>query len=352
MYIRSAALSLLLVGATTAFTPTQTHLAKPLTTLSAEKSNNDRDIIQDAKNSAAAFALATTIFSGSAIAGQPAVANALDQVEISSGAFVINTNAQTDSLLKAQIDTKGLIGTLFSNRQALTKSVSKIQSTVVEELNSKPWNDVKKAVLQFEGDVAPEVSLTPPNDWQQTIKDIRAGKLNFLLNGEIVNLSVDETLSAEEDEIVIRIRGFKGADLTTSGQEVAKGYLEEKIDNFWTFWQTPIESDLLPEDVTLDNGGAILAGGAVGITALYAGSYAYYLSEQEKEAAAAAAKREAMAAKRAAAEKKKKEAEAKKAAEAAAAEEATEEEKPEESKPDDSDDDKKEGGSKFNFWKK
>jgi hypothetical protein len=79
------------------------------------------------------------------------------------------------------------------------------------------------------------------------VKDISAGKLNFLLNGEIVNVSVEPTFSETQDDLVIRVKGFKGeqglpgtldaAKENNSRGQPAIGPIRAKLEEYQAFWQ-------------------------------------------------------------------------------------------------------------------
>jgi hypothetical protein len=109
------------------------------------------------------FAAAAAIF-GSALVSDMAVAPApaLADVEISSGAFIIQTAATTKS------------------------------------------GDISSSVK-----IIPPADILPPADWRQVVQDVTSGKVNVLLNGEIVNFSVDPNFSETEDDLIIRVKGFK-----------------------------------------------------------------------------------------------------------------------------------------------
>ena len=161
------------------------------------------------------------------------------------------------------------------------------------------WTELGKELLQFEGDVTPQVTISPPRDVQQTIADISNGKLNLIVNGEIINLSVDKSSSASQDEIVIRAKGVKGVAMPSFNEPAVsevRTRLEDQIDAFNEFWYStlPVPEALqekLPPGTELTMGTAILGGGALFIGGTYGAAYAYYLSEQEAASAKAEAQR-------------------------------------------------------------
>lgn len=253
---------------------------------------------------ATSLALAGTIFVTSLGTVPPTAANA---VELSTGAIVIETsNQQGQSLLKAEVDAKDLLTTLLKNRKSLASSLGHIASVTNEELSSPAWKAVTKEILQIEGDVAPEVKVIPPSNWQQTVKDGSKGKLSFLFNDEYITLSIDDKSSSAEDEVVIRAKGVKGIPLDALNQPaqiVAKNSLQEAITGFKLFWDAPLSLHYGQEEVIVSNGLAIIVGTTVFIAGTYGVSYSYYLDQISQEEAKAEEKRQLMAKKKAAATK-------------------------------------------------
>ena len=137
----------------------------------------------------------------------PETANA---IELSSGAFSIQSSISGgENIKEAGIDGTVLLKTLFKNRKDIGGSLERIQNVIKEEVNSPVWNQVKKEVLQIEGDITSDFKISPPSDITQTIKDVSNGKLNFILNGEVVNVAIDTDLGKDQDEVVIKITGVK-----------------------------------------------------------------------------------------------------------------------------------------------
>jgi len=267
--------------------------------------NNNNEI--ETKKSLASLALAASILASTVTASFSAPTAALaDTVELSTGAVIIQTNTKPgQSLLKAKVDLKDLIGSAIKNRKALKASVERVTSVVQEELATPAWREVAKDVLQIEGDLVP--TIRPPRDFQQTLSDITNGKLNLIVDGEIINLSIDKSSSAAEDELVIRAKGVKGVSMPSVNEDVtfiARTRIQDQLDAVRQFWYAPLQ---LPESIEASlpagyepNRGDAIVGGTVTIVGgAYAGSYAYYLSEQE------AAAKQAKEQRKAAAEKKK-----------------------------------------------
>jgi hypothetical protein len=238
---------------------------------------------------------------------------------LSSGALTIQTSKQNgQSGLKTELDAKKLVSILFKDRRELNASVKRVADVVTEEISKPAWIELGKEILQIEGDVAPEIEINPPSDWQQTLKDLSNGKLNVIYNGEIINLSIDEKLSASEDEIVVRATGFKGlsSSLPTVQESAtmrAKSNLEQQLDAVDNFWNSPLpfgqeftEKVENQFGVKITSGNAILGSTLAFVSGSYIASYNYYLSEIEAAEKEAAAKRKQVAEKKKAAAAKKK----------------------------------------------
>jgi len=293
-------------------------------------SKDNEDGVKQQKNGFASLALAGTIFASTLTAsfGTPPAANA--DVELSTGAVIIQTNTKEgQNLLKAEVDVKDFVGTIIKNRKALKESVGRVAAVVKEEFASPVWSEVTKEILQLEGDVTPELNVLPPRDIQQTFRDLTKGKLNLIVNGEVINLSIEKSSTAGEDDIVIRAKGVKGVGLPSFNEpavSVVRTRLEDQIDTFNEFWYAPIPipaalKEKLADGTELTVGNAILAGGVLTVGGSYGLAYAYYVSEQDAAAAKAEAQRKVVA------DRKKKSADIlkKKKAEAAANEEESEE---------------------------
>jgi len=253
------------------------------------------------------LALAGTIFASSMVLATPEPTFAAGY-EISTGAVVINTSAKPgQSLLKAEVDAKDLFTTVFKNRKGLKQSVERIANVVKEELQGPAWAEIVRQLLQTERDVAPEIKVNPPSDYQQLAKDLASGRLNLIVNGELINLSIDETSTTDTDELVIRAKGIKGVKVMKPAQIIAKTRLQEQIEGFDEFWNGEFTAVKLPDSVGKVTNGLIFGGGTVSVViAVYALSYAYYIQQQEQAAKDAEEKRQVMAKKKAAAAAKAK----------------------------------------------
>jgi hypothetical protein len=168
---------------------------------------------------------------------------ATDSIEISKGALVIQT--ASESLLKSSIDSKSLLKALFTNRKEISASVRRIQSTVSSELQNPAWKNILRELVEVEDDLAGSVQVYPPEDIKVALQDLASGKLNLLVNGEIVNVVVDETFGKDEDEIKVTIKGFKQGQVARTiptFSEPKYGPIRtyfSRYEGFWSWWETP-----------------------------------------------------------------------------------------------------------------
>ena len=167
-------------------------------------------------------------------------------LQLSKGAVVVQTTSE--NLVKSTIDSKSLLKTLFLNRQELTSSLGRIQAAIAQELSQPVWNEISKEILSVEGDLVNLVKISPPSDVKETIRDIASGKLNLLVNGEVVNVAVVPNFGEQEDDLVIAIKGFKGNKVFSFANDEApprygpiRSYFS-KYEGFWTWWSTPFPS--------------------------------------------------------------------------------------------------------------
>jgi hypothetical protein len=238
-----------------AFSPSarQPALATRLFSQNKKQTNNDSILGKNTnfatsfKKAGASFVAAATIFTSSLVSDMaiaPPPAHAAPVVELSRGAFVIETTTTSadQSLLKAKIDSKSLIKTLFVNRKELSSSLGRMQSALQTELDEPVWLEIQKEILSIEGNVVPSIKITPPSDLKQTIEDITQGKVNFLVNGEIFNVAIEPSFSETEDDLVIRVKGFKGERLPPIIRE--ERTQPSQFDEFWVFWDEPYPSQV------------------------------------------------------------------------------------------------------------
>lgn len=173
-----------------------------------------------------------------------------DPIELSKGAFVIQT--ASESLLKSTIDSKSLLKTVFTNRKELSASFGRIQSVISSEIQNPAWKNVLREILEVEDDLAGSVRVSPPSDVRETLKDVASGKLNFLINGEIVNVAVDPSFGENEDELKVTIRGFKQGQIARTLPTMIEpryGPIRtyfSKYERFWSWLATPFPSQVRP----------------------------------------------------------------------------------------------------------
>lgn len=195
------------------------------------------------------------------------VANAAE-LSLSKGAIVIDLTAPTttstgdDTQKRSELkkfdasQEQKLLQTLIKNRRELGASIGRIQQSIQNELQisesntgptaAKIWTEIYQEILSIEGDVVPKLEIIPPEDLATTLKDLRDGKLNLLVNGEIINVSVEPTFGKDEDDLIIRIKGFKGgmvprvreAPSPSAYYGPIRSWLSEFRD-FWVFWDSP-----------------------------------------------------------------------------------------------------------------
>lgn len=249
-----------------------------------------------------------------ALTPHPANAQQSINPDIPKTAIIIETSRpsssaslQSDSILKTEIDGKALLKTIISNRKDYSKSINTISNTIKNELSSPQWMELTKEVLSVEDDVAKDVGLpqaikiSPPSDVVNSIKSLLKGKVQLVVDGEIIDVDVEEVKGAQtgDDEITIHVKGRR---INVGLPDVVDGSLislpEEQLNpgsDFWKFWNDKLDLSAMGmanvEGVEVTNGQAILSGSSIVIVASYGISYQYYLSEISKvEVAAEAAK--------------------------------------------------------------
>jgi hypothetical protein len=234
--------------------------------------------------------------------------------QIPKTALVIETSQKPstdDSILKAQIDGKALVKSIIKNRKDLGASFKRIVDFTSSEVQTSPWIEVGRELIDIEGDVVPGVNVQVPQDWQGALKELTMGKFDVAVNGEILYIDIQEAKGEKpgDDEITIRIKGTRASLPELQSQSAIMA--AEKIDpgsDFWNFWNSPlpVDENIVPSGVT--NGQAILVTTTTGILGSYAISYQYYQNEIAQEQKADKEKKERLAKKKQLKEKKKSEA--------------------------------------------
>mmetsp|Transcript_3014 Transcript_3014/g.7091 ORF Transcript_3014/g.7091 Transcript_3014/m.7091 type:complete len:417 (+) Transcript_3014:91-1341(+) len=300
----------------------------PLSLTNAETNDFGRQLRQMAAGVVAATAISFAAATSDPSQLSSTVANAFD-LNLSKGAIVIelatpttttsgdesSTNTRTKSQFKKfdASQEQRLLQTLLKNRKQLGASIGRIQQSIQNELQVRDsntgstaapiWTEIYQEILSIEGDVVPKVQITPPTDLAATVRDLRNGKLNLLVNGEIINVSVEPTFGKDEDDLIIRIKGFKGGMIPKATQEAPSpssyyGPIRSWLSKFKPFWDSPTtlfgaEGPAFLSGIT--NGEVVISGTISAIVLSYVVAYSYYLQQNEAEAAEAAAKKSAIA---------------------------------------------------------
>lgn len=240
----------------------------PLVPVSNAPNKNDfgRQVQQMGAGVIAATAISFAVATTDPSQISSTVANAAD-LSLSKGAIVIELGATTSddgsTATKSQFkkfdssQEQKLLQTLLKNRKELGASIGRIQKSIqneliVKDINTGPtaapiWTEIYQELMSIEGDVVPKVQITPPADIASTVKDLRNGKLNLLVNGEVINVSVEPTFGKDEDDLIIRIQGFKGGMVPKATKESPpssayygpiRSWLAQ-FDQFWSLWNSP-----------------------------------------------------------------------------------------------------------------
>jgi hypothetical protein len=252
------------------------------------------------------------------------VANAL---ELSPGTTTLETTLSRKEIIDRSTTTVArLVQTLLKDRDPLLQSVQKIQSVVGQELSSDTWKEIRTIVVEFKQELSSSTTINPPTDWKRTLQDLKDGKINVIVNGEIINVSLERvedpkkmngdgtatttTTDGEapvndlrfvlpDDEWVLRVRGYKGVDPTAVATQVVipkKTYSSSlPFIGFLDDWDSPYPSEYLPEGVSKTYGDIWVFQGVLAISFIYAWSYAYYGGSIEQQENDAKAKKEAAA---------------------------------------------------------
>lgn len=201
-------------------------------------------------------------------------------------AIIVNTNnsassnAERSNFVKAEIDGKKLLQNIYKNRKELEQSSTRILDYTKSELSRPEWIEVGRELLDIEGDLLPDIKVQVPVDWQAAIKGATKGKVDLVINGELIAVDVANVkgLDAGEEEITIHVKGKRLGNFPSVMSVVDQQV--KKSSPFWDFWDSSFE---LPNHTKVKKGNAILGSTALGVILSYIISYNYYLSEIEKE---------------------------------------------------------------------
>lgn len=246
-------------------------------------------------------------------------ADAVDAVEISPGAATLETTLTQRQLINRSASAiSRLVVTLLKERGPIVESVRTIETVIARELSSDTWREVRTVLADLQRELAATTEIHPPADWKRTVQDLKDGKVNVIVNGEIVNVSLEKVvgtpatgagagngentptttddlrLAMPDDEWVLRVRGYRGVNpaVVAAHQVVlprgssswfspALGWLDD--------WDTPYPSQYLPDGVSKTYGDVWAFQGVLAVSFLYAWAYAYYggqIEQQERDAKA------------------------------------------------------------------
>jgi len=279
----------------------------PIVLSSSHPGLGNRDVIYPFISSVKSNVIALGVFAGlvaSLVSPLPSSAADLRTMDyINRQSLVVETTfpeIRGQSFDRAEIDTKALLRVILANRKDLSNSLKRILNTADEEFRTAPWASIGRELMTIKNDVeTPQIKkISAPTDWRGAIKEVAAGRISAVVDGEFVYVTVEETrgATAGDDEITIRVRGTRlGPELVVA---TAEPVVEVPDSEFWKFWNAPL---FLPgaDGVVVSKGNAILGSTAVGLVGLYVGSYQYYLSEIQAGVDLAEAKKAAAEAKKA-----------------------------------------------------
>ncbi|OEU11404.1 hypothetical protein FRACYDRAFT_245903 [Fragilariopsis cylindrus CCMP1102] len=273
---------------------------------------------------------ATTTTESASSSSLAAVEKTLDLV--SPGTITIETSIfKNNNPSKVIQSTESIINDLVKttlinkqNRIALSESVQKIKSSIVQEFNSvdayqQVYNIIKMYGIDLKQDT--NLMIRPPADYKRFYNDfITNQQINILINGEIIqftaehntNINTDKPLAVPvvdgssagkssssttseikpDDEWILRIRGYKGYDPNAVIQQLALKQnplllsssqtfnTPEWYRNFKNYWNSSPQS-LKGVPLVKTNGDVIVITGIAAIGISYAWSYAYYIERNE-----------------------------------------------------------------------
>lgn len=228
-----------------------------------------------------------SLFTLSLLSATP-LANAAENglVTYPKTAIIVNTHtsaiggADRSNFIKTEIDGKKLLQNVYKNRKELGQSSTRILDYTKSELSRPEWIEVGRELLDIEGDLLPDIKVKLPFDWQAAIKGATKGKIDLVINGELIAVDFANVkgLEAGEEEITIHVKGKRLGNLPFIAPVVDEHV--KQPTPFWKFWDSSFE---FPNHMKIKNGNAILGTTTLGVILSYIISYNYYLSEIEKE---------------------------------------------------------------------
>jgi hypothetical protein len=74
------------------------------------------------------------------------------------------------------------------------ESVRTIETVAARELSSDTWREVRTVLADLQRELAATTEIHPPADWKRTVQDLKDAKVNVIVNGEIVNVSLEKVV--------------------------------------------------------------------------------------------------------------------------------------------------------------
>ncbi|KAG7366223.1 hypothetical protein IV203_028893 [Nitzschia inconspicua] len=264
----------------------------------------------------ALLATAVTVGATAAVSTTPAHAS----LDVSPGTTVLEISPELTQRKLIQTTAGSALKaarTLTYNQKEIMASLKRLQSAAETEVSStQAWQELWSILQSYGGDLSKQVTIRPPSNIQQTLKDlVQEGKVNFIVNGEVVQVSLeyqsgkDGAISEEssngivpDDEWILRIEGYRGVDpkaievaLATPKYDAGTPlWLQDFLEYCRTPYPTKYLSDfLIPSKEgqrPVTYGDILVLEGTLAVAFLYAWAYAFYLDEIERAEKATKAK--------------------------------------------------------------
>jgi hypothetical protein len=282
--------------------------------------SNDKNEHITASSWWGSFLLAATVMWSTVSNGGPPPANA--SLDISPGTTVFETSpdlTQRKLLQSTSESALKIAQTAIVDRNDLLQSLKRLKSAASTEFTSiKAWQDVWSIIQMYGLDLTKEISIRPPVDLRRTFQDlVQEGKVNFLVNGEVVQVSLEYSTGKDavetqnrnkgdiskqksaggasvvtpDDEWILKVQGYRGT-VPASMKVAAQTPKYDAIPfarNFWEYWTTRypeqyLSQFLIPTKETqrhVTYGDILVLEGTLAVGFLYAWAYAYYVDEME-----------------------------------------------------------------------
>jgi hypothetical protein len=267
------------------------------------------------------FLLAASVIL-STVSNEPPLAYA--SLDISPGTTVFEISPQLTQQ-KFLLSTTGtalqVTQTAFADRNDLFQSLRRLQSAAAAEFTStEAWQDVWAIIQKYGLDLKKQISIRPPADLRRTLQYmVQEGKVNFIINGQVVQVSLeyssgkdaidatkrqegdssqqsdgDATVVTPDDEWILKVQGYRGIDPTTIDVALQTPSFGARLPlwarNFWEYCTKPYPEKYLSDFLIptkegqrpVTYGDILVLEGSLAVGFLYAWAYAYYLDEIEK----------------------------------------------------------------------